>query len=157
MKAGVIRDLRRGVLGFIFLQSLFIPKMEYPKLDTLDTRERVFFYLFLITSVVLSPLMTRVILGLEFVFHPDKDWPVPTNDSNIFVSPLAFGHFASQLCLVFGVGTLVASIWCGWMVLLVGIASLLAGYGFFLGLLLCMRKYDARVIPPGGRPRLFDI
>lgn len=157
MKTGVIRDLRRGSLGFIFLQTLFIPKMEYPKLDTLDTTGRYFFLAFLITSVVISPLMTRFVVGFQFEIHPDKEWPVPTSDSSISVSPLAFGHFASQFGIVVGVGTLVASIWFGWMELLVGIVSLLVGYGWFLGLLLCMRKYDARVIPPGGRPRLFDV
>ncbi len=152
-----IRSLRLAFLAIMFIQSAVVSTFQQNDLSA--HLSGTMFYVFCAVAVVLSPFMMLWVIGIQIVVNrfSDSRWELPTSDSNPLqlTNPLPVAHFASQLSVVSGAGLLLASIWCGWHVCLMGLTSVLVGMGWFLGLLWCIRLASDKIQPQSGQPTMF--
>jgi hypothetical protein len=135
----------------VLVQSIVLATLQPTEFAQFDNSTT---YGFCGLSIILSPFMMVGIIGIQ-IFNPGSDsrWELPSSDGNPLRlgNPLNFAHFAAQAGVASGVGYLVASIWCGFLIFLLAITCLLSGAGWFLGLRWSIRLARKKIEPASSR------
>jgi len=143
-----IRFWRHAFLVLIFIQN-FVGAFFMPASFALMDSKMLL--LWCVLCILLSPLMMVGVIGIQ-IKNPFSDsyWELPRDDSNPvhLGNPLVLAHFVCQMAVVASGGNLLASIWCGWKVFLLGVTGLLVGAGWFLGLRMSIHLASEKIQPP---------
>lgn len=143
--------IRLGLMALAFLGGMFMPAPA----TTGDTGA---LYAGVVVSVlfllVFVPLVVLLVIGIQAMLGVGHDkWHRPKHCTNPFQigNPLPFTHFLGCLVGALGLGGLVAGLWRGAMIALLGGHVVLIGVLMLIGVHLAMRLFYHKMTDAPGR------